>query len=152
MNTKITLTGVKEIDDVLRGLPLQINHRVLQAANAEAAKPLVDRAKTLSPNGKTLNLEKSIGVLKSSFSSAQTLGEIQVGPRRGGANKGHTAHLVEYGTKPRYNKAGAFRGQMKAKPFMQPAFEQTKFTVLGRISDSIGKKLYAFMKRTIKNA
>lgn len=151
MNTTIQLTGVKEIDSVLKGLPDQINHRVLQAAHADAAKPLVDRAKTLAPNGRTFNLEKSIGVVKSSFSRAESLGEITIGPRRG-SYKGNVAHLLEYGTRGRYTKSGAYRGKVTAKPFMAPAWEATKETVLGRIVDSISTKLFAFMKRTIKNA
>lgn len=153
MNTKLTLTGVKEIDGVLKGLPLQINHRVMQAAHADAAKPLVERAKTLVPNGasRTFRTEKSIGVLKSSFAAAGSLGEITVGPRRG-EYKGNAAHLIEYGTKARYTKKGAARGKMTAKPFMLPAWEATKDIVIGKINDAIGNKLFAFMKRTIKNA
>jgi hypothetical protein len=151
LNTKVTVTGVREIDQVLRGLPLQINHRVMQAAHADAATPMVERAKTLSPNGRTFHLEQSIGVVKSSYARSEFLGEISVGPRRG-SYKGHHAHLIEYGTKPRTNKAGAFRGSVKPKPFMQPAFQMTKDLVLSRIADSVGKKLLSFMRRTIKNA
>jgi|GEM_PF-1758428 len=35
--------------------------------------------------------------------------------------KGAHRHLVEYGTKPRRTKGGAYRGVMPAKPFMAPA-------------------------------
>src|SRR5262245_47326072 len=115
-STQVRLIGVKEIDSVLRGLPLQINHRVMQAAHADAARPLIDRAKTLAPNGRTFGLERSIGVIKSSFERAGSLGEIQVGPRRG-RYKGHAGHLIEYGTRTRRNRSGATRGVVKARPF-----------------------------------
>jgi hypothetical protein len=149
-NVKISLTGVREIDAVLKGLPLQLSHKILGQAHADAAKPLVDRAKLQAPDGPTGNLIDSIGVEKTNIAKATEIGQVQAGPRRGGRNRGYVAHLVEYGTKPRKNKKGANRGVMKAKPFMRPSFELTKVDVEGRIATSIGKKLNAFMKKTLK--
>lgn len=151
MKFDVKLTGFKEIDNVLKGMPAQLSHKVLQAANMAAAKPLIEAEKLGAPEGPTGNLVDSIGAVKTSISRAQSLGEIQVGPRRGGRFKGHAGHLVEYGTKSRTNKRGANRGTMPAKPFALPAFEKTKNIVLGMINTEIGRKLYAFMKRTIKN-
>lgn len=143
MKVNLRLTGYKAIDDVIRMMPVELTHRVLQAAHADAAKPLVDRAKTFSPY-KIGKLEASIGVVKSSFSRAASLGEITIGPRRG--KGGNVAHILEYGAKRRN------RGVVKAKPFMAPAWESTKATVLQRINESLGRKVYEFMKRFIKNA
>jgi len=147
---KISVTGVKEIDAVLKGLPLQLNHKILGQAHADAAKPLIDRAKLLAPEGPTGNLVDSIGAEKVGFGKSDEIGLVIAGPRRGGKNRGFHGHLVEYGTKQRKNKKGANRGMMKKKPFMAPAFESTKAEVESRIATSIGKKLYSFMKRTLK--
>lgn len=144
----IAVTGLKEIDDVLRGLPLQLEHRVLQAGFADAAKLIVNKAKLLAPEGPTGGLVDSIGVVKPGFTAAEGIGEVHVGPRRG-KFKGHHAHLVETGTVKR-NKTGPNRGTMPAHPFMGPAFEQTNTAVLETVRLSIGRKLYAFMRRTIK--
>lgn len=152
INATLRLTGDLDIDRVLNGLSLQINHKVLQAAHADALKPTIDKAKLLAPEGPTGGLIDSIGVTKAGFARASELGEVQGGPRRGRQYKGHAGHLVEYGTKARKTSKGANRGAMKAKPFMLPAWEATKDLVLSRIDLAIGKKLYAFMKRTIKNA
>lgn len=154
---ELILTGYKEIDQVLRGLPLQINHRIIGAANAEAAKPMVERAKALVAKD-TDRLMASIAVVKQPITKSTNLGEVLVGPRlRKGGYKGH---WIEYGTKPRYTKGkgkkrpvrGAYRGYLTPRPFMRPAFEQTKDLVLSRIREAIGVKLYAFMRRTIKKA
>jgi HK97 gp10 family phage protein len=150
MSVKISVTGVKEIDAVLKGLPLQLNHKILGQAHADAAKPLVDRAKLLAPEGPTGNLVDSIGVEKTSLAKATEVGAVTAGPRRGGRNRGYAAHLVEFGTRVRRNKKGANRGVMPKKPFMEPAFTATKSQVEGRIAESIGKKLIAFMKKTLK--
>lgn len=149
MDVKLRLVGVKEIDAVLKGLPAQLNHKVLQSAHAKAVKPTVDAAKLLAPEGPSGGLIDSIGVVKTNFRRANELGEIQAGPRRG-RYKGNAGHLVEYGTKARYNKRGAYRGVMKRKPFMQPAWDKTKNQVVTTINTEIGRSLYSFMKRTIR--
>ena len=149
MDVRLSLTGVEQIDAVLRGLPNQFNHSVMQAEHAEAAKPMVYKMHLLSPVGETGRLADSIGTVKTPFGRAAVIGEIQVGPRRGRFG-GSKAHLLEFGTGPRQHN-GANRGSMKKQPFVEPAFEQTNAEVIDRISLSLAQKTYAFMKRTIKN-
>ena|SRR5688572_27835262 len=150
----IRLTGAKEIDDVLRGLPLQVSDKVLQNSFADAAKPLVDAARSLAPEGETGNLKESLGVIKEPAKTLvnRAVGQIQVGPRRKGKYKGFAGHLLEFGTTVRETKSGANRGNVTPDPFMEPAFNQTSLQVENRINNSIGRKLSAFMRRTIKNA
>jgi hypothetical protein len=145
----IKLTGVKEIDKVLNGLPLQVSDKIFQAANIAAAKPLIDKAKLIAPEGPNGNLVDSIGAVKESAKSlsGRAVGQIQVGPRRRGGYKGFHAHLIEYPHKKRNGK-----GIVQPHPFMQPAFEQTKNQILAGVKDQIGIKLNQFMRRTIKNA
>ncbi len=149
MDVRLRLTGEEDIDKVLRGLPLQINHKVLQAAHTSAAKVLVDAEKQSAPEGPTGHLVDSIGVIKTPFGSASSLGEINVGPRRG-RYKGYAAHLVEYGTKPRKNKKGANRGVMPKRPFAKPSWDRTKGRIQSSINEQLGRHLYNFMRRTIK--
>jgi HK97 gp10 family phage protein len=146
---KLSVTGLKEIDKVLRELPLQLTHNVLAQAHTAAAKPLVDRAKLLAPEGPTGNLVDSIGTERLPRGSAE-IGQVQAGPRRSRKHRGHAGHMVEYGTKKRANKSGANRGVMSKQPFMRPAFEATKTQVEGSIAEQIGRKLFNFMKRTLK--
>lgn len=150
MDVKVKLTGVREIDSVLKGLPLEVNHKIVQQANASAARVLVTAAKLKAPEGPTGNLVDSIGVIKTPLSKATELGLIEVGPRRG-RYKGNAAHLVEYGTMPRRNERGANRGFMPKDPFMEPSWDKTKSPVLSAINGFIGKHLWRFMKRTLKN-
>lgn len=150
MSVKLSITGVQEIDKVLKGLPLQLSHRVLSQAHAAAAKPLIEKAKLTAPKGKKGKLVESIGSVKLPQRKATIVGEVHAGPRRGRGFKGHIGHLVEYGTKQRSNKRGANRGVMPKKPFMEPSFRATKERIEGLISQEIGKKLLSFMKRTLK--
>lgn len=146
----ITVTGVAEIDKVLKELPRQMSHTVLGAAHAGAAKPLVEKAKLLAPEGPTGNLVDSIGTVKANIKKANQLGEVKVGPRRSGKYKGFAGHLVEYGTRKRRTRKGANRGFMPAKPFMKPAFDQTKGIVERQIAGEVGKVLVRTMRRHLR--
>ncbi len=143
MDIGFNLTGVKELNDVFKGMPLQVTHRVMQAANADAAKILVSKAKSLSPV-RSGGLVNSIGTVKPSFRRSNEIGEVHTGPRRG-RYKGYHAHLVEYGTKKR--KRG---GIMPKRPFMKPAYMATHNQILTNINEKIGAKLTGFMRRTLK--
>lgn len=145
MNVSISFTGVREIDQILANLPKELNHKILGAAHAAAAKPLVEREKLLAPEGPTGHLVDSIGLIKSSFKRADSLGEVIVGPRR--RRGGQHAHLVEFGTRRRTNKRGANRGIMPKHPFVQPAFNQEKGTVERGIALEVGKSVVRTMRR-----
>jgi HK97 gp10 family phage protein len=154
MKVKISVTGIKEIDDVVKNLPTALQHSTLQSAHAAAAKPLVEREKLLAPEGPTGHLIDSIGIVKTPLRKAGVVGEVNVGPRR--KKGGRHAHLVEFGTKGRKlkgkgkYKAGTNRGTMPKKPFVQPAFTMTKDTIEKGIAVNIGKAVVRVMKRYLK--
>lgn len=144
----IKLTG-DDVKGVMNLLPLHMNHRLMQAANAAAATPLIHAAHRMAPVGKTAHLAESIGTEKPGMSRAGEIGEVRVGPRRGRFHGNH-GHLVEYGTGQRTTKSGANRGAMPAKPFMAPAFQQTREAVLSGINKFLGEKVASFCRRTLK--
>lgn len=144
MSVKLSITGIKEIDAVLKGMPLQLQDRVLKTAHTDAAKPLVDTAKSIVPVGKTGNLKDSIGVERISLKRTNEVGLVAVGPRRKGGKKGFHGHLIEFG---KTNRDGT---KSKKFPFMEPAYNMTKNLIESRIATSIGTKLAGFMKRTLK--
>lgn len=151
MNVKLSLTGVNEIDQVLKGLPNQINHRIMGAAHADAAKPIIPAAQSRIRN-KTGRLRDSIGTEKISVRKSNQIGLVYVGPRRKRGKKGFHGHLVEFGHRLVSSKKTGKRdlGFVKPHPFMEPAFLQTKNEVIDNIKTSVAKKLVSFMKRTVK--
>lgn len=144
MNVRLSITGVKEIDACLRGLPLQVSDRILQQAHTDAAFPLVAKAHMLAPVGKTGNLAESIGVVKTGIKRGGQIGQVSVGPRRGGGFKGFHGHFIEFG---KTNRDGS---RSEARPFMEPAFNATKNEVEANIAQNIGRRLLNFMKRTLR--
>jgi|SRR6185503_11906480 Bacteriophage HK97-gp10, putative tail-component len=146
----VKILGMKEIQEAFRGLPRQFTDKLMQKANVNAARPLVDRIHRLAPVGLTGNLAESIGIVKSGSKNQGRLGEISVGPRRKGGFKGYAAHLPEYGTKPRRTRRGANRGVMPARPYERPAFDQTKNEVMEREKTELSKVTIAYLKRTVR--
>lgn len=148
MSQGVVITGYDEIDKLLKQLPSQLQHKILSEAHAEAARPLVDRAQSKAPE-KTGNLSRSIGVKKFNVQKVAQIGLVQVGPLRGGGRKGYHGHLIEYGHAI-VTRSGQLKGFVKERPFMGPAYNETKDIVERNIAANIGKRLLSFMKRTIK--
>lgn len=169
MVTKISVIGVKELDDALRALPKQLTHRILGAANADAAKPLIQAARS-NINSKTGNLAGSIGPIKMPLRKVrpdEDLGVVIVGPRFTGGYKGRHGYVVEKGHKigpgPRMNytwRKGIMAGLKNPRPrkvvpphpYMVPAFNSTKTVVEGRMRYSIVSKMDQIIRRYIKKA
>ena len=144
MSVKISVTGVKEIDAVLKGLPLQFSDKVLAQAHTDAAFPLVAKAHMLAPVGETGNLAESIGVVKVGVKRGGEIGQVAVGPRRGGGYKGFHGHFIEFG---KTNRDGT---RSAAQPFMEPAFQATKMQVESGIANNLRKRTESFIKRTLR--
>lgn len=139
--TKITLTGKKELDILLKQLPKEITaNDALGKAHLQAAKILVEKEKLTAPEGPTGNLVDSIGATRTSVKKQTRLGQVIVGPRRKGRYKGFAGHLVEYGTKRRKTKkTKANRGVMPKHPFAAPSFEATRTPMKEAIRVNLSK-------------
>jgi HK97 gp10 family phage protein len=142
----IAVQGLQEIKDFVNGLPKELNHKVMQTVNAEAAQPMVARIHLLAPVGKTGNLADSIGVEKPNIKRTTEIGMVHVGPRRSSKHRGHHAHLVEYGTKDRGRT-----GIMPKTPFVKPSFDQMSGSILNNINNILGRRVVQFAKRKIKS-
>lgn len=151
MNATISVLGLKELDDLIREMPDQFQHRFLQQVHAEAALSLVYREHRLAPvrSGRTA---ESVGTIKPAFTKASIVGEVQVGPRRGRYG-GNVAHLIEGGTKPRtaYSMNAADRGVMPKRPFVQQAWDMEHANVERSITNQLSIRLERFLKQRIKN-
>lgn len=143
----IVVTGLKELDNALRGLSVDMNHRLLGAANKAAGKPLEDTEKRTVRKGKTNNLVNSIKRVLVPIKKADNIGVVLVGPQGKGSNH---AGLVEYGTRDRYHKSGKYVGRMPPFPYVRPAFNATKDQILNNQTKLIGDKIVSLMKRRLK--
>lgn len=144
------LQGVKELDRMLHDLPRAMGKTVLRNALKKAAQPVEDAAILGVPRD-TGNLQEHINIsttIKRSQGASRTPGQVDVYV---GSSSPH-AHLVEFGTGPRYTTGGGFKGQMPANPFLRKAFEATKERALKILIDELREQLMKAVRRLRKKA
>lgn len=144
------ISGIEEVNAALAELPQQVSKATVKKALVEAGEPMAEIARGHAAR-RTGKLARAIGVFKTTAKSQKQSrvkvtkdvadAYVGVGYRRGSAGYAPHAHLVEYGTGPRFQKSGRFVGQMPAQPFMRPAYDTDKAAFIGRISAAILKQI-----------
>jgi HK97 gp10 family phage protein len=129
------LQGERELQRTLDALDDSLQRKITKSALTKAATPIVKEMRRRAPVGRPRvkypggNLKKAMGKRVVKYPSGVIVAVI--GPRW---PQGAHGHLVEFGTAPRYSKAGAYKGQMPAKAFARPAFELHKRSALNQIA------------------
>jgi HK97 gp10 family phage protein len=120
----------RELEWMLDQLPKAISKTVLKNALKKAAEPIRAAAEANAPVGPTGNLKRGMIIsteLKSHKVRAKKSVLVFVGAD---AVIAPHAHLVEFGTAPRYQENGKYVGQMPANPFFRNAWDATKHQAL----------------------
>ena len=128
------VTGVKEIDKAFRELPLKFQKKALRPALRESAKIIAAEVKRRMPvdTGKAKKIVK-VSALKRSRTKLGM--KIAAGADQSVSGLPHYIKWVEFGSKDRYTKKGAYRGKIvpessggflgfgTTKGFMRPALK-----------------------------
>jgi len=130
----IEIKGMDELQRNIDRLSKRLSYQAVGNILFEGAKTVVSVAKT------------KVRVLKGTLRSAII---AKLLPQGGGyaptaiaaVDRAKAPHgqLIEYGSGPRYHKSGKYVGRVKAKPFMRPAWDETKFAVLNKILSDLKK-------------
>ena len=164
----VQVTGLKELDALLKTLPAKVEGNVMRGAMRASLKVIGDVAKTnLASNGtiKTGTLQKSIRV------GFKRKSETRYGWMRGMLTAGNEdawyAHFIEFGTasfytgkgksvgkpyeiRPKNRKSLFFAGLMREvighpgihpQPFMRPAFDQANGKAITTFADYVRARL-----------
>lgn len=151
MSERVRLEGGMDLQKTLEQLPGKVNRKLLIAAGRKAGRILVKVARRKAPR-KTGNLRKSIGIRTG---KRKDTASVLVGPRLKGKYKGWYAHFVEFGVSgigrfKKRRKSGDFqkvtgsrfvyryRSDISAKPFMRPAYDQTKDQIFEEYGSHVG--------------
>ncbi|MZR14227.1 hypothetical protein GQE99_14485 [Maritimibacter sp. DP07] len=131
---------------------------VARRSMKKAFEPFVAAAKSAAPVGFTGELSENIAVgtkltqnqrreLRGSVSRSVT--QMYAGATKEAPH----AHLVEFGTGPRWQKStGRYVGEMPANPFMRRSWEATKGRVLAKLSKQLGEELEKAAARAARKA
>lgn len=120
----VTITGVKEVDAMLKGLSGKAAERISSAALSGGTTVLRREMRKAAPVGKTGKLKKSIGSRnekdkRTGVRSAKA--GINVGRQRKTTIRAPHGHLVALGTNDRYTDQGFSRGAMPKNDFIRDA-------------------------------
>lgn len=151
----IDMIGLKELEQMLKGMPDKFNYKFLTGVHKEIfKKTLLPAARARAPVGTRRvyskkyasrrhdpgNLRDSLGI--GLAPKSRKLAGVWCGPRSkavfrkgAGKNDAYYAHMVEFG-----------HGNVPPQPFMRPAFDETK----AQMKEMMSKTMIDRMKRQVK--
>jgi HK97 gp10 family phage protein len=159
MKTSLKIEGLKELDAALAELPQATSKNVMRRAAKKALGIVIDAA--------IPNVPVDEGALKKSMKVSTRLSKRQAALARrefktegkaaivmyAGPSAFPHAHLIEFGTKPRYQKkTGKFVGQVRARPFMRPAWDSKRAQVLVSFQSDMWTEIEKATKRLARKA
>lgn len=147
----MTVTGLKELEASLRELGPRLAKSTMKRALLDAAAPMVSAMQSAAPSNRLRVRIVASGSLSKRQRSASRVRRIptEVTVYVGSSPLRH-AHLVEFGSGPRYNKAGAYRGTMPASPYVRPGFDASNREVLDRFGVAMGREVERAAMRLAK--
>ena len=121
------IEGADALDRLLKQLPEKVARNVLRGAVRKGAKVVEAEMRQRAPVGPTGNLKASITQRGVKTKDKRMLTR-RVGSFKGGGLKGYHAHFIEFGTV-----------KMAARPFLRPAWDQTKGEALKVMGKELGR-------------
>ncbi len=150
MSVKLKVTGFKEIERALAELPRSTSKGVARRVLKKELKPVESAAEMFWPGAndafKITSRIKASQLGDSAKSRKRDVIDMFVG-----ATEPH-AHLIEFGTGPRYTKNGAFRGSVSPEPMLQPAWDMRKGQMLKSLGDRMWDEIAKTQARRAKRA
>lgn len=163
--SRVKLIGFAELERKLEALPGKVAKRATGKAMRTASKLVGDEIKARAPGRGSLaksvriqlrkrnltGLADYAAVLQAGGSIGDARGALR-GARSGGNSEGTRvlvrvmvtaphAHLVEFGTVPRFHKSGKSVGVMPAHPFVRPAWDGTSMAALSTIKTTLASEI-----------
>lgn len=137
MSTSVSFSGGKEIEEMLKNLPLNVQREIGLKATKEGSQVILEEAQRLAPvrTGRLFNAIDMQTTPKTKNEISVDIGVMR-GAKRGDKKGAWYAHMVEGGTK--------FRS---AKPFLRPALD-TKWTEAVALT---GSALWKFIEKFVES-
>ena len=151
MSASLKISGFKEIDALLQAIPRQLAGQGVSSGLRRALQPVAAAARSYAPG----SLSERIKIAPSikAGQQAQSLEKPGKGKRvmYVGSTAPH-AHLVEFGTGPRYQANGKYVGIMPPDPFLRPAWDANKDEVLATLATAIREEIEKALGRRTARA
>ncbi len=146
----MTFSGGRDLERALADLPRGTSKGVARRAIKKELKPVEDAAEAFWPGAndafKITSRITASQLSDSAKSRKRSVVDIFVG-----STEPH-AHLIEFGTGPRYTKNGAFRGSVSPEPMLQPAWDANKSQMLAGLGARLWDEITKTQARRAKKA
>ncbi len=155
MKTSFKVEGFREMEKALAQLPRGTAKGVTRRVLKKTLAPVQDVADAFSPHFQivvTSRLES--GQRRSARSDfGQAVVSMYVGPVSQDGSPAPHASLVEFGTGPRFQKSTLrYTGIMPPDPFMRPAWDINKGTMLKRLGELMWVEIEKSVARAARKA
>ncbi|WP_197919315.1 hypothetical protein [Thiosulfatihalobacter marinus] len=143
MRAEFSIAGLREIDNVLAALPKATSKAVVKRALRNQLLPVADMA-----NGFWPGADDDVFQVSLKLKSGQPRPDV---PQSAvtmfvGTSK-RQAHLLEWGTAPRYHKSGKYVGAVAPQPMLTPSWEAHKDNILNGLVDELRREIDATIAR-----
>ncbi|MBN8187606.1 hypothetical protein JF540_12985 [Salipiger thiooxidans] len=150
MSVTMKMTGFRDIEKALAQLPAGTAKGVARRAMKKELAPVAATANAFWPGS-----SDDVFQITSKIAAGQRGDSVAQGGRSvlnmyvgapGGRFGTPEAHLVEFGTGPRFQKNGRFTGSVAPQPMLQPAWDMHKQQLL----EGLGQRLWEEITKTIE--
>lgn len=148
MKPQFEMAGVNDMKRNLAGLKAGTQKAVVRRSMKKILKPVADRAEA---SNFTIAITSSLSETQSKSEPdrfARHVVAMYVGPVDDDGQGAPHAHLVEFGTGPRFHKSGKFVGAVMADPFMRPAWDAQSSTMIA----DLGRLVWQDIEKTLSRA
>lgn len=138
MSFDFKVDGFKDLERALAGLNVNTAKGVARRSMKKEMKPMAEMANAFWPGA-----DNNVFVVTSKVSRRQPQPKKSrsiINMFVGAAGTPH-AHLIEFGTGPRYQKNGRFTGSVSPTPMLQPAWDARKGAMLDGLKKTLGAEI-----------
>ena len=143
MKNGFTVTGVKEVQDILDNIAPKHARNLMRATIHGVAGTITKEAKINAPKSKGGGtLKKAIKTKRKKSHPDKPVSEVRVEHGRGAKHDAFYWRFIEYGTSGKTAQA--------ARPFIRPAADRARATFESVLTKEFGKKLEKLLARESK--
>ena len=148
MKAAFDFDGFQEIDDNLAALPRATSKAVVRRALTKELQPIAAMANDLWPGADDGVFAVSTRLKKGQPQLEAASGSVVV--HVGSTRRAPHAHLLEWGTEPRFHKSGKYVGAVAPSPSLTPAWDAHNARILEGLAKTIGEEIKATLGRRAK--
>lgn len=151
MSSTLKVTGFRELEKALAQLPAGTAKGVARRVLKKQLKPVAALANAMWPGSADDVFQVTSRIARSQIGgsymtrSRSTVNMFVGAP--GGRFGTPEAHLLEFGTGPRFQKSGRFTGAVSPTPMLQPAWDAYKQTMLERLGADLFEEITKSIER-----